>query len=165
MIYINQKLNVCARFYNFFLTIGSNLQSLFLLFMRLTWGHQFLIAGLDKLHNTEHVSEFFSSMGIPFPELNTYLVSYFEIIGGFCLVIGLASRIITIPLILILLTAFSTAHSHLIKNALFLLDPHTFAQEMPYPYFITAMLVFCFGPGRLSIDAWIKRWVDQQPRY
>ncbi len=104
-------------------------------------------------------------MGIPFPEANVHLVSYFEIIGGFCLIIGFASRIITIPLIVILLTAFGTAHSHLIKNALFLLDPHTFAQEMPYPYFITAMLVFCFGPGRLSVDAWIKRWVERQPRY
>lgn len=165
MIYVNSKLNFCARFYNFFLKIGSNLQSIFLLFMRLTWGHQFMLAGLDKLENPDHSIEFFSAMSIPFPEINLYLVSYFEIIGGICLILGFASRITTIPLILILLTAFSTAHSHLIKNALFLIDPHAFAQEMPYPYFITAMLVFCFGPGRISIDAWIKRWVENQPRY
>src|SRR5580704_18530979 len=124
MIYVNQKLNFFAKFYNFFLIIGSNLQSLFLLFMRLTWGHQFILAGLEKLHNAENVTEYFSSMGIPAAGFNTYLVSYFEIIGGVCLILGLASRLITIPLIAILLTALATAHAHLLKDALFVLDPH-----------------------------------------
>ncbi len=165
MIYVNQKLNFFAKIYNFFLIIGSNLQSLFLLFMRVTWGHQFMLAGLEKLHNADHVTEYFSSMGIPLAQFNAYMVSYFEIIGGICLILGFASRLITIPLIVILLTALTTAHSHLLKDVLILLDPHAFAQEMPYPYFITAMLVFTFGPGRISIDAWIKRWVEKQPRY
>jgi putative oxidoreductase len=165
MIYVNQKLNFCAKFYNFFLVLGSNLQSLFLLFMRATWGHQFLLAGLEKLHNTDNVTEYFSSMGIPAADFSIYMVSYFEIIGGVCLILGFASRIITIPLIAILLTAIGMAHSHLLKEVIFILDPHSFAQELPYPYFITAMLVFTFGPGRISIDAWIKRWVEKQPRY
>lgn len=165
MIYVNQKLNFCARFYNFFLKIGSNLQSLFLFFMRLTWGHQFLLAGLEKLHNAATATEFFSSMGIPAAGFHTYLVSYFEIVGGVCLMLGLASRIIAVPLLVILLTALSTAHSEAVGNAISLLDPHLFAKELPFPYFITAMLVFTFGPGRISIDAWIKRWVEKQPRY
>ncbi|MDP1609119.1 MAG: DoxX family protein [Chlamydiales bacterium] len=165
MIYVNPKLNFFAKFYNFFLKIGSNLQSIFLFFMRVTWGHQFFLAGVAKLQNIDHAKEFFSAMGIFWPEMSAYLVSYFEIIGGICLMIGFASRIITIPLIIIILTALGTAHSYLLKNVIFILDPHSFAQDLPFPYFITAMLVFCFGPGRLSLDAWIKRWVEKQPRY
>jgi uncharacterized membrane protein YphA (DoxX/SURF4 family) len=37
--------------------------------------------------------------------------------------------------------------------------------QNPYPFLITTLLVFIFGPGRISLDAWIKRWVSHQPRY
>ena len=165
MIYVNKKLNTCAHVYNFFLKIGNNLQSLFLLFMRLTWGHQFFIAGLGKLHNIDHVTQFFASLNIPYPEFSAYLVGSCEMIGGICLILGFASRITTIPLIIIMCTAISTAHVHIFQGSLLILDPQVLVRQAPYPYLITALLVFLFGPGRVSLDAWIKRWVDNQPRY
>jgi putative oxidoreductase len=165
MMYINKKLNTCAHIYNFFLKIGSNLQSIFLLFMRITWGHQFFITGRGKLHNIDHVTQFFTSLNIPYPEFSAYLVGFCEMIGGICLMLGFASRIITIPLLIIMFTAVSTAHIHIIRDSLFIIDPHAFVRQTPYPYLITSLLVFLFGPGRISIDAWIKRWVDNQPKY
>ncbi len=165
MMYINQKLNFCAHIYNFFLKIGSNLQSLFLLFMRLTWGHQFFIAGMGKLNNINHVIDFFTQLGIPYPTFNAYLVGWVEMVGGLCLIIGFASRIITIPLIIVMITAISTAHAHILQGCVFLLQPLSFVRETPYPFMLTALLVFIFGPGRLSVDAWIKRWVENQPKY
>ncbi|MBS0626037.1 MAG: DoxX family protein [Verrucomicrobia bacterium] len=165
MMYINQKLNFCVHVYNFFLKIGNNLQSLFLLYMRLTWGHQFFIAGLGKINSIPSVTEYFATLNIPHPALHAYVVGYTELICGFFLFIGFASRIVTVPLILIMLSAISMAHNHIFNGGLFLFDPLSLVREAPYPFLITSLMVFVFGPGRISVDGWIKRWVDNQPRY
>ena len=164
-MYINQKLNLCAHIYNFFLKIGSNLQSLFLFYIRVTWGHQFFVAGLGKIHNIDHVVDFFISLKIAHPVFSAHLVGWTELIGGFCLILGFASRIITIPLMIVMITALMTAHAHILEGCQFLLQPYSFVRETPYPYLMTAILIFIFGPGRLSLDAWIKRWVENQPKY
>lgn len=161
----NRFLYWMDKLYGFFIKIGSNLQSLFLLYMRLTWGHQFLLAGADKLKNLPSTAEFFSHLGILHPEFHAYEVGLLEATGGILLMIGFASRLISIPLILILVTALSTAHAEHINNFRFLLDPKTLAGQNPYPFLITTLLVLTFGPGRISIDAWIKRWLGHQPRY
>jgi len=165
MIYVNSKLDKIVKFYNFFLKIGSNLQSLFLLAMRLTWGHQFLIIGLDTVRNPHSVIDFFQSYGVPFTETHTFLAGYAEIICGICLMVGFASRIITLPLMFILAFTFGAQHFHILKDFFLSFDPHPLAQTLPYPYFIASAMVFCFGPGRISLDAWIKRWVENQPKY
>ncbi len=151
--------------YSFIIKIGSNLQSLFLLYMRVVWGHQFFITGLGKLENIQKVVDFFTSLNIPFPLFNAYLVGTIEMVGGFLLFIGFASRLTAIPLIIIMLTALSTAHVPEISNFRFLLEPLSLVKQTPYPFLITCILVFVFGPGRVSIDAWLKRWVERQPRY
>lgn len=151
--------------YSFIIKIGSNLQSLFLLYMRLVWGHQFFIYGLDKLAHIQSAIDLFTSLHIPFPVFSAYLVGTMEMAGGFLLFIGFASRLAAIPLIIITLTALSTAHAPEISNFRFLLEPLSLVKQTPYPFLITSILVFVFGPGRVSIDAWLKRWVDQQPRY
>jgi len=151
--------------YSFIIKIGSNLQSVFLLYMRIVWGHQFLIIGLGKLGDIHKVADFYTSLNIPFPLFNAYLVGTIETVGGFLLLIGFASRLAAIPLIIIMLTALSTAHAPNISNFRFLLEPLSLVKQDPYPFLITSILVFVFGPGRVSIDAWLKRWVDRQPRY
>ena len=165
MIYVNKKLNVCAHIYNFFIKIGSNLQSLFLLYWRLTWGFQFFLAGIGKVFNMDKAIQYFVTLNIPSPVFSAYLVSYVEMICGLLLIIGFASRLITLPLIIVMMTAMGTAHSHVFGGCQFLLEPHTFLREAPYPYLMSALIIFIFGPGRLSLDAWIKRWVENQPRY
>ncbi len=151
--------------YGFFIKIGSNLQSLFLLYMRLTWGHQFFLAGMEKLKNIQGPTALFTQLGIPHPELHAYLVGFFESVGGILLIIGLASRLISIPLIIILVTALSTAHAENLTNFNFILDPKSLVSQSPYPFLITTLMVLAFGPGRISLDAWIKRWLNHQPKY
>ena len=43
-------------------------------------------------------------------------------------------------------------------------DPDKFVKADPFPYFIGALIVLVFGPGRFSIDALIKRMSGQVRR-
>lgn len=161
----NRLLYWLDRLYNILVKIGFNLQSLFLLYMRLTWGHQFILVGLEKLRNVSETATFFDSLGIPYSHFHVYEVGLFELVGGVLLVFGLASRLAAIPLIVIMIAALMTAHATPIANWQFILDPRSLAGQNPYPFLITALMVFCFGPGRISLDAWLKRWVSHQPKY
>jgi putative oxidoreductase len=153
------------KLYSFVIKVGSNFQSLFLFYMRLVWGHQFLITGLGKLSNIQSTADFFASLNFAFPLFHAYLVGIFEAVCGLLLLIGFASRLASIPLIFIMLTALGTAHAPELSNFRFLLEPLSLVKQDPYPFLITAILVFLFGPGRISVDAWLKRWIDNQPRY
>lgn len=161
----NRFLYWIDKIYGIFVKIGSNLQSFFLLYMRWSWGHLFLLAGLDKFHHIDGTAQFFAKLGILYPLFHAYLVAGFEAVGGILLIVGFASRLASIPLMIIMITALATAHAEKLANFQFLLDPKTLAGENPYPFLITTLLVLIFGPGRISIDAWIKRWISQQPRY
>lgn len=154
-------LNRTAWFYNLIILSGSSLQSLFLLYMRLTWGGQFLITGWGKLHTIGKVSSYFATLNIPYPVFNAYLVGTCEMIGGILLFIGLGSRLAAIPLLIIMFTALGTAHAAQIAELRFLLEPSTLVAQTPYPFLITCLLVFIFGPGRVSIDALIKRYLEK----
>jgi len=131
-------------FYSLFIKVGSNMQSFLLLYMRLTWGHQLVMNGLF---------------------LHTDALSLLEIIGGSLLIVGFASRLIAIPIIISTLSALSTVHAENLANLKFITEPLTLVNQEPYPFLVTALLVFIFGPGRVFLDAWIKSWVAKQPRY
>src|SRR5258708_4132374 len=83
----------------------------FLLILRLYFGWGVMSAGLGKLSNVETHTGFFRDWGIPAPMLNVYLAGTTETVCGCLLLIGLASRIITIPLIGTMLVAYLTAHT------------------------------------------------------
>lgn len=161
----NKHLHRIDRIYSFFMKIGNNLQSLFLLYMRLIWGHQFFLTGVAKFNHIDVVIQFFANLHIKAPALTAYSVAFFETVCGFCLFFGFASRIVTVPLIIIMTSALSIAHQEAFMHLRFLLDPSFLVREAPYPFLIAALLVFIFGPGRISIDAWIKRWASKLPKY
>lgn len=161
----NRFLYWMDKIYGFFVRIGSNLQSLFLLYMRLTWGHQFFLIGIDRWHHISETIQFFAKLGIPYSVFHAYLVAFFELIGGIFLILGLGSRLICIPLFIIMATTLAHVHSEILINFKFLLAPKMFVGADPYPFLIATLLIFCFGPGRLSLDGWLKRWAGHQPKY
>jgi putative oxidoreductase len=161
----NPFLRIIEKFYGFFVTVGSNLQTILLLYMRLTWGHQLFLIGLSKLKDIGAVVQFFTKLGIVAPTFHAYLVGIFETVGGIALILGFASRIFTIPIIVIMLTALSLAHAEALANFQFVFNPKILVVQEPYPFLFTALMVFIFGPGRISLDAWLKRWISHQPRY
>ena len=134
----------------------------FLLILRLYFGWGFMAAGLGKLLNVETHAGFFQDWGIPLPTLNVYLAGTTETVCGFLLLVGFASRIITIPLIGTMLVAYLTAHT---EQFYALWDPATstlFFKAPPFPYLFTCLVVLFFGPGRISIDGLIMWRLDRK---
>ncbi len=139
-----------SSFYRGLVTIGNNLQDLFLLVIRIYWGYIFYSAGAAKFENIQGTIQSFQSLGIPFAEYNTYLASGVEYGGGVCLIIGLASRLVSIPLAITMIVALGTAH--LSGTLLAFSDPAKFLIEPPVTFLLVVLMIFCFGPGRISMD-------------
>jgi len=76
---------------------GNLLQSPLLLVLRIYLFWQLFMTGQGHLANIGKVSDFFASLGIPFPTLNAYLSSTVECFGSLLLIIGVASRLTAIP--------------------------------------------------------------------
>jgi putative oxidoreductase len=153
------------KLYSFLIQIGSNLQSLLLLYMRLTWGHQLFLTGLNDLHNLDSLTAALTHFHFPSPTFHAYLFFLVEAIGGVLLFAGFLSRLAAIPVIAVMLSILATIHSEPLSDFRFVFDPLTLAIQRPFPFLVTALMVFVFGPGRVSIDAWIKRWLERQIRY
>ena len=54
--------------------------------------------------------QYFDSLGIPFPVLNTLLVSSVEFFGGLTLFLGFLTRLAAIPIAITMVVAILTAH-------------------------------------------------------
>lgn len=147
--------NSCSGFYSFFVCVGNYFQHLLLLALRLYWGWGFQSTGLGKFINHAEVAHYFSTIGVPAPELMVWVVAAIEFVGGWCLILGLASRIITIPLIAILIVALLTAHMH--ETLMIFSNMTQFVALAPITYLLVSLVVFAFGPGCFSIDALIGR--------
>lgn len=142
------------RLYALLVRAASSLQSPFLLAVRLYWGWQFAQVGWGKLHNLDKVTDLFASLGIPAPSLTAPFISGLEFVGGALLALGLGSRLIALLLTCNMLTALLTAD----REALFaaLSNPDKFYGAAPYTYLFASLIVLIFGPGKLSVDAWLQ---------
>jgi putative oxidoreductase len=125
-----------------------------LLVLRLFIGWQFFIAGKAKLGNIEGFIGFFERLGIPAPAANAYFVASLEMVGGALLFVGLASRLIALPLTINMIVAYLTADHDAVTK--FFSENDAFTQAAPFPFLIVSAIVLAFGPGRISLD-WLLR--------
>jgi putative oxidoreductase len=130
-------------------------QSALLLFVRLYWGWQFARTGLGKLQHLDKITEYFESLNIPHAAFNARFVGGLEFVGGILLIIGLGSRLISIPLSINLLVAYWVADHEAFTS--FFSDPGKFYGADPYTFLFASVMVLIFGPGLFSIDAAIRR--------
>jgi len=135
---------------------GTLFQPVILLAIRLFWGWQFFDTGKNKLLNISPIIDYFGSLGIPFPTLNAYAVGTIECVGGLCLLLGFATRLAAIPLMVVMLVAMMTAHYEEFANLLS--DPQGVVGLSAFSFFLTSLIVFAFGAGAISLDALIKRF-------
>jgi putative oxidoreductase len=143
------------KFYEIWLNILNQLKDIFLLVIRLYWGYQFMLTGLGKFKNIERTVGFFDSLGIPFPELNVYIAATTEFAGGICLLIGLASRIVNVPLAFTMCIAYATAHTE--ELSMIFSKTDKFLTAEPFLFLFVALIVLLFGPGKYAVDSLFSR--------
>jgi putative oxidoreductase len=141
--------------------IFAPLADVLLLALRLVWGWQFLTTGLGKLQNHARVVAFFTSLGIPAPDLNAWFVGGLEMTGGALLLLGLLSRPIALLLAGNMFVAYLTAD----RAALFGLfhDLDAFLRADPFWFLFVAVLVLALGPGAISLDRVLRKALAGRP--
>lgn len=148
-----------VRFFNaidrFLEPIGTWFQSPLLLALRLFFGIGFIIAGAGKLQDISKMSDFLVNSHFPYPHFFAWVVALTETIGGFLLVVGFLSRLAALPLIIAMCAAYGLAHFEALHR--FIENPKLFVDQPPFNFLLTALLVFAFGPGSLSVDALLER--------
>ncbi len=121
---------------------------------RLVIGWVFLQSGWGKLHSLEKVVGFFTQLGIPAPEFQARLVACTEFVCGLLILLGLATRIATIPLMITMVVALLTA----LKSDIHSLSDLFGTSEFLY----IALLVWLgvYGAGPISLDRVVARKMD-----
>ncbi|WP_072681493.1 DoxX family protein [Arcobacter sp. LA11] len=131
--------------------ILNNFQSLFLLLARLVIAYGFYEPAMNKWNNIDSVGQWFGSMGIPFPTLNAYMAATTETLGVVLLAFGFLTRIISVPLMVIMLVAIYTVHY---ANG-FSAGDNGF--EIPLYFFLFLGLFMSHGAGKFSIDYLVSK--------
>ena len=121
-------------------------QSLSLLLARLAVAYGFYEPAMQKWSDIDSVATWFGSIGIPLPTFNAYMAATTEIIGVVLLALGLFTRLISIPLMIIMIIAIATVH--LVHG--FSAGDNGF--EIPLYYLLFLALFASFGAGKLSLD-------------
>ncbi len=84
--------------------------------LRLYLAPVFWVAGTNKISGFENTVAWFGNsdwgLGLPFPTLMASLATGAEVIGAVCLLIGLAVRWVSIPLLITMAVAALTTHLH-----------------------------------------------------
>jgi len=145
-----------AALYKFLLARVQMLSDLPPLIFRLILSYGFYGPAIKKASDIPAIIEWFGSLGIPAPALNAYLSVATECAGFVCLFLGLATRIISVPLMVVMIVAIKTVHW---KNG-FPCGENGF--EVPFYYFFMLFSLIVSGPGRISLDYLIKKkFVDE----
>jgi putative oxidoreductase len=146
---------IVTKYFCWFVPPSSVSQSLLLFVIRSYWGWEFFLTGKGKLMDLEKPTTFFQSLGIPFPHAQAILAGATECFGGLLLLAGLCSRLISIPLTILLTVAYLTADLDRVK--MIFSDPDKFLTADEFLFLFAVVIVFVFGPGKFSIDWLIKR--------
>lgn len=139
-----------------------------LLAVRLLMGWEYLESGLEKLHGENWFTDIQGDFPFPFnivpTALSWQMATWFEIIGGLALIIGLGTRFFTLSLIILTIVATSAVHwpemwsmfSELLKG--YVITDNGFGNfKLPILFLAILIALLFYGPGKLSIDAFIRR--------
>jgi putative oxidoreductase len=125
------------------------------LLARIALGGTFATTGWGKLHNLTKVTGYFADLGLPAPAFLARVVGMTELACGLLLLVGFITRLAAIPLIAVMAIAIATAR---------LADVHGVADLLGLEELTYALLFFWLviaGPGRVSLDQIIVRWMER----
>ena len=127
-----------------------------LLLLRVFTGALLIHHGYEKLANIENFADaFVRPLHLPFPILLSYVAAFSEVIGSWLLITGLLTRLGAAAIA----GTISVAIYHAIVTAGF----NIYLLELLGLYAASAVAILAIGPGRLSADELICRWLESRP--
>ena len=140
-----------VRFGNIALDTLSQYDWLGPLLLRLVFGWFWLETGWAKLHNLEFFSQRFVEWGIPLPMLSATASGAVDLIGGALLILGLGTRLVTVPMIVNMLVALAVVVLPGISTF------NEFVELDEVLYVAVLFWLLMAGPGKASLDHLIAR--------
>ena len=126
-------------------------QSFSLLFLRLVLAYGFYEPAKAKWEDISAIAVWFESMGLPLPTLQAYMAASTEAAGVVLLTLGFATRLISIPLIVVMIVAIVTVH---LGNG-FSAGDNGF--EIPLYYMLMLLVLVGHGAGKFSVDHFLPK--------
>jgi putative oxidoreductase len=151
---------LCQRAYAILIAVADLLRSPVLLVTRLYFFWQLFQDGQGKLNNLAKVSEYFASLGIPFPTVNAWITGAIEMFCSLLLIIGLATRPAALLVFIVMTVAYITGDRDAVLQIFS--DPDKFVKADPFPYFVMALVLFLAGPGWISVDKLLSRFFGRR---
>lgn len=131
----------------FFLGSQTHLIDLSLLLLRLVFGGLIVVIhGWAKIQNIEQLKSGFPSIWGMGGEMSLYLAIFAEFVCGAFIVLGLFTRLATIPLIITMAVAVFIIHGH----------DGIGKMELGIIYGTVFIILLLAGPGKYSVDQLIK---------
>lgn len=134
-----------------------------IIFARIITGLIFISEGIQKyIIVTMLGPAYFAEIGFGRPMFWSYFTGTFEILCGILILIGLLTRLASIPLLIIMATAFFKTKLPILFSDGFM----TFAHEYRIDFALTLLLtmIFIFGAGKWSADSKILNSKNQTVR-
>jgi putative oxidoreductase len=166
MTIVVQRPNALVRCYLLFALVASYFQSLALLALRIGIGSALIVSGWSHLHDINMMVERFKRWHIPHPLFNVYVSGTTEAVGGALLILGLATRLISLPLIVNFVVAYATASRSEfgeLRRGLHAGPASAWdawgdiVNDSAMPFLAASIITLAFGPGLISLDALIRR--------
>lgn len=150
---------LAERGYRLLIAAGDMFQPVLLLIFRLNWGWQFFVTGKGKLTGHADIVDFFTGLGLPFPDLTAWFVGGVECAGGLLLIAGFGTRAVGLVLSINMTVAYLSVPDERAKVLNIFKDQDAFLQADPFFFLLAALMVFAFGAGTVSVDVLLKRFV------
>lgn len=125
---------------------------------RLSFGYFWLETGIAKVQNLDGFTQRFMGWGVPFPAFSAGLSAWTELIGGALIMLGLFTRLISIPMIINMIVAIVLVVSANFQG----IDEFVEADETVYILIFFWLLMA--GPGKVSLDTLLARWLGIRTR-
>ena len=131
-------------------------QSKTTILIRLMVGSVFLSEGIQKfLFPAIRGAGRFEKIGLPSPEFLGSFVGVFEIVCGALILIGLLTRLASIPTLIIMLVAMATTKSDILANEGFWAMMH--GSRTDWAMLLGSLFLLIKGSGRFSADGIIEK--------
>jgi len=136
--------------------VASGSASFLLLVARVIFGFLFLQAGYYKLMGIAGTTGYLTNLKVPAPDIMAWIVGLFELLSGSALILGLATRYVSLAMFIFVIIATALAHRYWEYPAAQVgAQWNNFVKNLAIMG--GALALFITGAGSISVDAKMKK--------